>query len=150
YGVLLRPLPYRDPERLVLVWGSVRAAGKGQASISGPMIDEIARRSSTLSAVAGTWGTTMTLTGPQPEQIKVAFVTPNFFDMLGVRAAHGRTFMAEEGSGARNVMILSHSFFNLRFGGDAAIVGKGIPTAYGPSTVVGILPTDFQLHFPPE
>jgi putative ABC transport system permease protein len=150
YGVLLRPLPYRDPERLVLVWGSVRAAGKGQASISGPMIDEIARRSSTLSAVAGTWVTTMTLTGPDPEQIKVAFVTTNFFDMLGVQAAHGRTFVPEEGSGARNVMLLSHRFFNRRFGGDAAIVGKGILTLYGPSTVVGILPADFQLHFPPE
>jgi predicted permease len=150
YGVLLRPLPYGDPGRLALIWGSVNAAGSARAVVSGPILGEVALRNHVLSGVAGTWVTTMTFTGENLEQVKVAFVTPNFFDVLGVRAAQGRTFVKEEEAGGRPALLLSDAFFRRRFGGDAGMLGKGLPTQYGAMTLVGVLPADFQLHFPPE
>jgi predicted permease len=150
YGVLLRPLPYSDPGRLALIWGSVRAAGNARASVSGPMLGEVARRNRTLGGVAGTWVSTITFTGHNPEQVKVAFVTANFFDVLGVRAAHGRTFIPEEDRGQDSALVLSDGYFRRRFGGDTSLIGKDLPTQYGGVPLVGILPANFQLHFPPE
>jgi predicted permease len=150
YGVLLRPLPYSDPGKLALIWGNVRAAGGARASVSGPMLGEIAQRNRVFTGVAGTWVTTMTLTGENPEQVKVAMVTTNFFDVLGVRATQGRTFVKEEEAGGRPAIILSDAFFRRRYAGNSDFVGKGLPTQYGPVTLIGVLPPDFQLYFPPE
>jgi predicted permease len=150
YGVLLRPLPYSDPGRLALIWGSVRAAGNARAVVSGPMLGEVARRNRSLSGVAGTWVTTMTFAGDNPEQVKVAFVTANFFDILGVSAAHGRTFVPEEDGGRQAALVLSDAYFRRRFGGDRHLIGKDLPTQDGAIPLVGVLPADFRLYFPPE
>jgi putative ABC transport system permease protein len=150
YGVLLHPLPYGNPERLALIWGNVRAAGNARASVSGPMFGEIDRRNRVFTGVAGTWVTTFTFTGENPEQVKVAMVTTNFFDVLGVPAARGRTFVKEEEAWGRPAIVLSDGFFKRRFGGDFNLVGKGLTTQYGPVTLVGVLPPNFQLYFPPE
>src|SRR5437870_402411 len=79
YAVLLRPLPYGNPEQLVLIWASLRAAGTARATVSGPMLGEIERRNRSLAGVAGIWVGADTFTGDNPEQVKVAQVTPNFF-----------------------------------------------------------------------
>jgi putative ABC transport system permease protein len=150
YGVLLRPLPYSEPSRLALIWGRVRAAGNARASVSGPMLGEVARRNRSLIGVAGTWVTTMTFAGDHPEQVRVAFVTANFFDVLGVRATRGRTFVPEEDSGQAAALVLSDSYFRRRFGGDTSLIGRDLPTQYGPTPLIGVLPADFQLYFPPE
>jgi len=150
YGVLLRPLPYQDPERLALIWGQMRASGNARASVSGPMVGDIEQRNRVFGAVAGTWATTMTFSGENLEQVKIAMVTANFFDVLGVRAALGRTFVKEEDAGGQSAIVLSDGFFRRRFGGDASLIGKGLPTQWGNIPLVGVLPADFQLHFPPE
>src|SRR5207247_6879523 len=67
-----------------------------------------------------------------------------------VRAAQGRTFVKEEEAWGRPAMVLTDAFFRGRFGGDPALIGKGLSTQYGPVTLVGVLPADFQLHFPPD
>ena len=150
YNVLLRPLPYGNPEQLVLIWASFREAGPARAPVSGTILREIERRNRSLSGVAGIWVGTGTFTGEKPEQVKVAQVTPNFFDVLGVRAAHGRTFTKDEEAGGRAAIILTDGFFRRRFAANAALVGNGIATQGAATTLVGVLPGEFQLHFAPD
>ena len=102
YDVILRPLPYDRPEKLVLIWSSFRTAGHGRAPVSGAILDEIERRNCSLAGVAGIWAITRTFTGDDPEQVKCARVTSNFFDVLGVRAAYGRTFSNATKEGTRS------------------------------------------------
>jgi putative ABC transport system permease protein len=144
YGVLLHPLPYNHPERLAIVWSSFRTAGHARAPVSGAVLGEIERRNRSLAGVAGIWTLTRTFTGDNPEQVKCARVTTNFFDLLGVHAAHGRTF-AKEDNGSPAIM-LTDGFFRRRFAGDAHLLGKGVPMDWE-NTLVGTLPPDFQLHF---
>ena len=148
YAVLLHPLPYAHPEQLVLILGDFRDAGTARAPVSGTMLAEIARRNRSLTGVAGMWVGVETFPGDIPEQVRVAQVTPNFFDVLGVRAAQGRTFVKEEEAGGRPAIVLTDGFFRRRFAGNKALIGKALDTRLG-STLVGILPADFQLHFAP-
>jgi predicted permease len=150
YGVLLHPLPYDRPERLALIWASFRTAGNARAPVSGAILGEIERRNRSLAGVAGIWTITRTFTGDNPEQVKCARVTTNFFDLLGVRAApahKGRTFAKEDNGGP--AIMLTDGFFRRRFGGDDRLLGKGLPMDWE-NTLVGILPPDFQLHFAPD
>src|SRR5262249_43066173 len=97
YGVLLHPLPYDHPERLVRIWSSYRDTGYARAPFSGPMLAEIERRNRSMAAVAAIWVVEpRTFTGGEPEQAKCAHVTANFFDVLGVHAGAGRTFLKED------------------------------------------------------
>ena len=90
-----------------------------------------------------------TFTGEaNPEQVKVGFVTANFLQLLGVRPAMGRVFAADEKFGGRPAVVLSNGLWRRRFGGDPNIVGKGVPFQGVSATVAGVLPVDFQLHFP--
>ena len=149
YAVLLHPLPYAHPEQLALILGSFRDAGNARAPVSGTMLSEIARRNRSLAGVAGMWVGTETFPGETPEQVRVAQVTPNFFDVLGVRAALGRTFVKEEEAGGRPAIVLTDAFFRRRFAANTALIGKALDTRLA-STLVGILPADFQLHFAPD
>ena len=146
YGVLLHPLPYGHPEQLAIVWASFRTAGHARAPVSGAILGEIQRRNRSLAGVAGIWTITRTFTGDNPEQVKCARVTTNFFDVLGVHApAHkGRTFAKQDNGGP--AIMLTDGFFRRRFGADDKLLGKGLPMDWE-NTLVGILPPDFQLHF---
>jgi predicted permease len=146
YGVLLHPLPYRQPDRLVRIWAPYREA---RAPLSGPMYTEIERRNRAFEAVAGIWVVEpRTVIGDAPEQLKTVLVTSNFFDVLGVRAAHGRAFVPED-RGTHNI-LLTDGAFERRFGGSPAQVGKPIPAAGGAMTLAGVLPRGFQLQFAPD
>jgi putative ABC transport system permease protein len=144
YGVLLRPLPYQHPEKVALIWSSFRTAGHARAPVSGAILGEIERRNRSLAGVAGIWTIARTFTGDQPEQVKCARVTTNFFEVLGVRAAEGRTFAKQDNGGP--AIMLTDGFFRRRFAGDDKLIGKELPMDWE-NTLVGILPPDFQLHF---
>ncbi len=149
YGILLHPLPYRQPERLVRIWSAYRDTGAARAPLSGPMWAEAARRQRAFEAMAAIWVVApRTLTGSDPEQIKCAHVTANFFDVLGVRAAAGRTFTRED-TGGPGVMLTS-GVFRRRFLGDAKLFGKGLPTRDGPAVLEGVLPKNFELLYAPD
>ena len=149
YAVLLRPLPYDRPEQLGLIWSDFQQSGALHAPTSGVILGELQHRSRLLQDVAGIWVGSGTFTGEaNPEQVKVGFVTPNFLQLLGVRPALGRVFAADEKFGGRPAVVLSNGLWRRRFGGDPAIVGKGVPFQGVSATVVGVLPVDFQLHFP--
>jgi hypothetical protein len=146
YGVLLHPLPYDQPERLVRIWSPFREA---RAPLSGPMFAEVERRNRAFSAVAGIWVVEpKTFTGDHPEQLKMVRVTTNILDVLGVPPAQGRAF-AKADAGDRAVM-LSHGAFRRRFAADPSLIGASLPTQDGGATLVGVLPPQFQLQFAPD
>jgi putative ABC transport system permease protein len=146
YGVLLHPLPYDRAEQLAIVWSSFRTAGNARAPVSGAILREIERRNRSLAGVAGIWTISRTFTGDNPEQVKCARVTTNFFDVLGVHVdpAHGRTFAKEDNGGP--AIMLTNGFFRRRFAADGRLLGKELAMDWE-NTLVGVLPPDFQLHF---
>jgi putative ABC transport system permease protein len=151
YTVMLRPLPYDQPGQLGLIWSTFEKTAASRAPTAGPLLGEIKHRTRLLQDVAGIWVGNVTFTGdPHPEQVKVASVTPNFLTLLGVRPALGRVFAPDESAGGRPVILLSEGLWRRRFGADPNIVGKAVRTARASATVVGVLPPQFQLYFPPD
>jgi putative ABC transport system permease protein len=151
YAVLLRPLPYDQPEQLVLIWTDLEKTAASSAPMSGPLLGELHHRLHFFQDVAGIWVGNGTFTGDAtPEQVKVAFVTETFPTLLGIRPTVGRVFTPEEASANRTVMLLSYGLWQRRFGGDPAIVGKGVSFGGAAATVVGVLPRDFKLYFPAD
>jgi|CZKS01.1.fsa_nt_gi putative ABC transport system permease protein len=150
YAVLLRPLPYNHPEQLAFIWSSFKSASS-RAPTSGPALYEIQHRSRLAQDVAAIWVGSGTFTGDvNPEQVKVAFVTTNFLQMLGTRPALGRVFRPDEQFNGPPAIVLSYGLWQRRFGGDPSIVGKGVAFQGESATVLGVLPQDFQLYFPQD
>jgi len=145
YGVLLKPLPWADAPRLVRLY-ETRQGSTGRLRPMMTNATYLAWRDSpaTLDAI-GAWTTSLlTLEGPGPERIRVAFVTPSLMPMLGATAAVGRTFQeGEEDPGRAQPLILSHGFWQTRFGGRGDVIGRTVrldDTAY---TIVGVMPAAF-------
>lgn len=150
--LLLRPLPYRDAERLVFVWQDLIDAGYPRAPLAGPELEDLRLRSTLFDGFGGIWATTATLTGPhEPEGLRIGLVTPDFFHVLGADAALGRTFTAgdQDESGSSSV-LLGWPLFQRRFAGDPAVIGRRIDINQVPATVVGVMPEGFRLLLPPD
>ena len=151
-AVLFDPLPYERPEDLVLIWSAFQKMGASRAPASAIEMREIKERSQLLQDVGGIWVGSGTLTGDdQPEQIKLASVTHNFFDVLGAQPMLGRTFVPEdEVVQPGNATILSYGLWQRRFGGDPGVIGRQIRVGIGATTVVGVMAQDFQVVFTPD
>jgi putative ABC transport system permease protein len=151
HGLLLKPLPYRDPGRLVFVWLNRNQVGYTRGPMSGPDYRDLRERTGSFTDLGGIWATgSVTLDGDEPEQIRSAFVTTNFFDLLGVRTVFGRTFVASDAVSAEPVILLGWDLFQRRFGGDPTIVGRAIQVDGRATQVVGVLAKDFRLLLPPD
>ncbi|HUK91418.1 MAG TPA: ADOP family duplicated permease, partial [Blastocatellia bacterium] len=151
HSVLLRPLPYQHPEQLALIWSNFQKSGASKAPAAGAQLKEIRDNCQLFQDVAGIWVGGGTFTGEgEPEQVKVASVTPNFLSLLGVRPAFGRLFIAGDDAVQANNLILGYGIWKRRFGGDPDIIGRQVRFGNGVRTVIGVLPADFQLAFPPE
>ena len=142
-AVLLRPLPFRDADRLV----QVRIVGRRGGVFPLPDTDFLAWRAlnRTADAVAAFDTRAATLTGGAPEQMTAARVTDRFFDVFGVRPVIGRVL--EEGDdkpGAVKTAVLSHALWQRRFHGDPAVVGRAIAIDGEMHTVVGVMPPGFR------
>jgi predicted permease len=151
-AMLLAPLPYRDPGQLVFVWCDLSATGYPRAPLSAPEVKDLRERTTLFSEFGAIWATTATLTGDgDPEQLRSALVTTNFFSLLGADAAMGRTFAVEdESQSAPRTVLLGWPLWKRRFGADRGIVGRRIEVNGQPMTVVGVLPEDFRLLMPPD
>jgi predicted permease len=149
-AVLLRPLPLRDPARLVLISGADPSRSLIGVPFSVPAYETLRDGARALSGVAAVSGERITLTRRgDPEQLTAARVSPEFFDVAGVRPAAGRGFTAAEGlAGAPAVVLLSHGLWERRFGADPAILGQSIVLGEAPYTVIGIMPPDFPFPYP--
>jgi putative ABC transport system permease protein len=152
-GLLLRPLPLPEPNRVVRIAGlDSRFPNHTWGGVSFPNAVDIAARSRTLHRVAlynQNWTGTL-VTGGEPRSVRYALVSAELAEVLGVRPALGRWFRAEEHRpGTDNVAILTHEGWRRELGGDPAIIGRTILVDDEPRTVVGILPP-MALQFPKE
>ena len=144
-AVLLRPLPVTEPERLVFVYNSSRASQYNVSSY--PDYVDYRDKNEVFSDTAASSGITVSLNSDdQTEAISGLIVTGNYFDVLGVRAAVGRTFLPEEDRtpGAHPVAIISHGLWQRRFAGDPNAVGKQLLMNGQSFTVVGVAPMNFN------
>src|SRR5690349_5726040 len=138
YGVLLKPLPFADPERLV---GIYHLSEGHRATMSGPNFSDVRAQSQTLVNAAAISRSRVILTGRgEPIRLDGAEVTTSFFEVLGVPPVLGRTFRADEGqTGRAKVAVLSHGLWQQRFGSSPKVIGQTI-TLDGVSTeIIGVM-----------
>jgi putative ABC transport system permease protein len=145
--LLLRPLPYRDAERVVTVW-EVNPSGRHQNSTSRANFRAWREQTSSFQHMAAFSDQRQNLTGTgEPEELSVQFVTPEFFKILGVDPIFGRTFLPEDDKGGQSpVAVLSYGLWQRRFGGQADLVGQPITLNDTKFTVIGVMPPSFQFH----
>ena len=142
YGVLLRPLPYRDGGQLVVLHQQVRQAHINDFPFSVKEIQDYCDRNHTLTGIVEHHTMNFLLMGKDTaERVETAVVSANFFDVLGVKPVLGRTFVAaDDRMNAPAVLILSHKYWQSHQGGDPNIVGKVFQMNNRPHTVLGVLP----------
>jgi putative ABC transport system permease protein len=147
-AVLIRPLPYANANRLVMIWEKRLPDGEQQNVTSPATFMNWREHGTVFEQTAACFNGTAILTGgATPERLNVQDVSPNLFSVLGVKAALGRTLLASEDSvdGANDVVVLSFELWQRRFGSDPRIVGRNIVLNGKPQTVVGVMPRRFQL-----
>ncbi|HEV2386542.1 MAG TPA: ABC transporter permease [Candidatus Acidoferrales bacterium] len=146
YATMLRPLPYRQPDRLVMVWENNRLHSRPHNVVSPANFLVWRGENSVFDQMAGFQEQPANLTGAgEPERIAVEYATSNLFSLLGANPAMGRAFTAEEGiQGRDQVAILSYGLWQRRFGGDPRAIGKTIRLNGNPLTIVGVMPRGFQ------
>jgi putative ABC transport system permease protein len=148
-GVLVRPLPFGEPERLVYVWGRNRTLGISQGYLSAADVVDYRERSRSFEKIAAYTTVPVNLTGTgQAERLEGILVTTNFFQTLGVEPVLGRAFMPEEGlEGRDRVVTISYALWRRQFGGDPNLIGRTIRLDRidaNSFTVVGVMPAEFQ------
>jgi len=152
-AVILQPLPYKDPDRLVWVYGNIRNGGN-RASVSPLDFLDYRSQNKTFEQFAASISInlSMNLTGSgEPERLTASSITGNYFDTFGVRPALGRGFSLEnEKTGQDQVTVLSHALWQTRFGGDPNIVNKTIILDGKPYQVLGVMPAEAVLPQPAD
>jgi putative ABC transport system permease protein len=145
-AVLLRPLPYRAPEQLAMLWTGM----PGQNLQGRPAyltVEEWRRQSKSFADIAVLDGVSVTLTDTDGAgKITVARISPNFFPLLGVQPLRGRSFSDEEAEQRRRLALISHRFWQTRFGGSPDAIGASIVLDGLPSQIIGILPAGFEIR----
>jgi len=161
-AVLLRPLPYEEPDRLVFIRGELRARDVFNWPISPRILLDMRERSTLIESFAGvTTGSGTMVTGEgDPVQLEQAFITPNMFATLGVSPVWGRGFTDEDAAPIAEgtdpatvpttVVLLSHRLWRTRFGSDTAIIGRTIEFNGNDVEVIGVMPPGFKLLLPPD
>ena len=146
YHVLLSPLPYPNPDRLVMAFEVQRANPAGPSVVSPGNAADWREQSKTIRSLALFNLTSLTLdVDDGRERVPGAVVTANYFDVLGVPPQAGRTFQpADEAAGAPRAAVISHGFWLRRFAGDAAIVGRSLRAGTTDVLVVGVMPPGFR------
>src|SRR5829696_4503150 len=150
-AVLLRPLPYPDQERVMLVFNvNTNAASANTIRASALDFEDFRSRARTFEALAGHIGTGFTFSGEgEPELVIGQMVTPDFFRVLGVEPALGRSFTADEYTpGRENTIVLSQRLWKRRFGGSSAVVGRQVTINGKPYTIAGVMPAGFEYPGP--
>src|SRR5450432_1968139 len=172
-AVLLKPLPYPQPERLAILWGELRTRGVLDFPFSPPDFDDVRRSATLLEGMTGVFPFRTVVSGEnaESEQVAAAGVTSNFFRLLGATVALGRDFTDADctpppprqpqppGQPAQaaaapplpTLVIVSHEFWQRRYGSDPQVVGRSINlgAGAGPAQIVGVLAPGFELLFPP-
>src|ERR1044072_2833846 len=148
-GLLLRPLPYQDSERLAIIWTQLPRANVAQDWPSPGQFNAVKSQTDVFEDAALVRGRSFNLSGGEtPERVDAVQITPNLLTMLGARPLAGRLLLAEEDRpGSDNVVVISHSLWQRRFGSDPSVVGRAVTLNGESVTVVGVLPRDFSLGY---
>lgn len=167
-AVLLRPLPYKEPDRLAMIWNDLRARKVYDFPWPAGDLGDLRAQATAFESIASISGGRGNFLGPdgKPQQITTAGVTPNFFTTLGARIAFGRNFVEADGylpprpSNVPNdptappptrlpdITILSHAFWQKEFGSDSSVIGKTVQVGGNDAMIVGVLAPDFRVEFP--
>lgn len=142
-GTLLTPLPYPEAERIVRL---TRVQDNWSGPVSAPLLaDWRAAAGEQLTALAGFTGDTVSLTGEgEPERLGAQRVTPEFWTVMGLAPLHGRYFGGEEEQALERVVVISHGFWQRRYGGDPAVIGRELRLNGAAWKVVAIAPPSFR------
>jgi predicted permease len=148
-GVLLRPLPYRDPDRLVTVCQSSIKRGFSQVLVTPATLRDWREQNLVFEELGGQIYESVNLTGiERPEHVHAAWTTANYFSVFGVPPLMGRTFIAEDNPPGHRVVVLSYGLWLRSFGGDRRVIGKSITLNGLNYVVVGVMPPDFRIYQP--
>ena len=144
-GVLLRPLPYADPDGLVRLWEvSPRGDDHNVVSVGNfTSWRDQAKSFSIMGAHMAPYGVSLAGDG-EPARLTVVDLTPSIFQLLGARPAVGRMFAADDAAGDGHVVVLSHELWSRRFGQDRTVIGRRLMIGDVPHTVVGVMPAEFE------
>jgi putative ABC transport system permease protein len=148
HAVLLQSLPYRDADRLITVWEHNRRTGNTQNVINMGNFFDWKEQNRVFEDMAAFFDTTANLTnGGDPEEIPSQTATTSLFNILGVKPILGRTFTPDEGKpGQPGVVVIGFGLWQRRFGGDPQIIGRKLILNGSESTVIGVMPADFNWH----
>jgi len=142
-GVLLRPLPYADPDRLMTLWESNFKANAPREPASPPNFQDWSQQGQAFEGMAARSGVSAALSGEgEPELLFGASVTPNYFDLLGANALIGRSFVPEDAE--RDVILISDALWQRRFGRDPHVLGRQLRLGSSTETIIGIMPASFR------
>src|SRR5262245_10736835 len=150
-AVLLKPLPFEEPDRLVLLWENfTRVSGPDRVQPAPAIVVEWKTRTRSFDGIAMMLGRTYNLTGDgEPERLTGIRTDTNLFSVLGLRPILGRTFQPDdEGPQATPVVVISEELWVRRFGADPGIVGRSIVIDGLSRTVIGVVPPDFRYPNP--
>ncbi len=145
--LLLRPLPYRDPERIVMLW-EVTPEGRHQNTTSRANFRAWRQQSTSYENMAAFSDQRLTLTGNfEPEEVSGQLAVPEIFKVLGVEPLLGRTLLPEDAQpNSPLVAVLSHGLWQRRFGGQASAIGQSMNLSGNQFEIVGVMPPEFQFH----
>jgi putative ABC transport system permease protein len=148
-GVLLRPLPVHEQDRLILAWKEARTSGSARYPFGSAEIDDVAAASQLLESAAGVTrngvGRTVLTDGGVSSYANVGLVTGSFFDVLGVQPLLGRTLtLADDNDGAERVVVISSGFWQRRYGARPEVIGRHVILSEQPFTIVGVMPPDLD------
>ncbi len=143
-AVVLRPLPYREPERLICVYRMLPPVER--SPISAPAFRDFVARQQVFEPFVAHFAETMILTETDPaERLPGRYVTANFFALFGVEPERGRFFLPEDDvAGASRVAVISHGLWLRRFGGEESVIGKTVGLNGEAHTIIGVTPPPFQ------
>ena len=145
-AILLKALPFHDPQRIVLLWGNIPAEGKDRSQVSATDVDDWRQQNGVFEDVTtfGNWSATLLGEG-ESARIQGIQVGDAYFSIMRATPLLGRTFLPEEQQeGKDSVIVLGYGLWQARFGGDPNVIGQKINLSGRPYTVVGVLPADFQ------
>jgi putative ABC transport system permease protein len=143
-AVLIRPLPFKDPNRLVMLWEGLPEIGLAQLGFEAPDFRVFQGAQKSFEEIGAFQSKEVDISGfGEPEHIKAARLSASVFPMLGVQPLVGRTFADDEDAPGKNVAVVSYGLWQRRYGGDAGIVGRTVDVDRQPYTVIGVMPKTF-------
>ncbi len=146
HAVLLQPLPFREPERIVRVFDDLGGAGARNVGMSVPELYDVSERSGVFEQVSAMFPSSGALSGEgKVERILLIGTSPNYFDLLGTAPALGRVYTQSEWvPGFLDGVVISDALWKRRFGSDPDIIGRKVRVDEDPYTVIGVMPSDFR------